>query len=249
MPTSKTVEAWGFSCLGYETSKDGEVKLVWCKTCRDYSNRHSVQFQKKGVAKIASEKFVAGSTVVKKNNFRDHTILSKTHAAAVLFLSDKSVGTGKSTSTISSSTIASGAPRQTTLTPYVQRLNSAQRMQLTRKMQIAHYTAINAKSFSFYGNLTKFCKDTLKVDVGKGYIYDTAGAEMISYLSKSSRIKTITEPLNSGENRYYSIMNDGSSSAKTMDEKELFLMKTAGTGKPTFSLMSLAEPDETTVIG
>ena len=53
---------------------------------------------------------------------------------------------------------------------------------------------------------------------------------MVDYLAKSIRIKSITEPLNSGTIRYYSVMNDGSSSSKTMDEKELFLMKTARTG-------------------
>ena len=52
---------------------------------------------------------------------------------------------------------------------------------------------------------------------------------MVDYLSKSSRIKSITEPLNSGVIKYYSVMNDGSSSTKTMDEKELFLMAHAGT--------------------
>ena len=51
---------------------------------------------------------------------------------------------------------------------------------------------------------------------------------MLTYLSKSSRIKSITEPTNKGKLRYYSvIMNDGSTSTKTLDEKELFLMKSA----------------------
>ena len=38
-------------------------------------------------------------------------------------------------------------------------------------------------------------------------------------------------------------MNDGSSSAKTMDEKELFLMKTAAKGYPKYTVMSLEEPE------
>ena len=61
-------------------------------------------------------------------------------------------------------------------------------------------------------------------------MYPTAGIEIIDYLSKSSRIKNVTEPLNTGNIRYYSVMNDGSSSAKTSDEKELFLIKTADSG-------------------
>ena len=38
-------------------------------------------------------------------------------------------------------------------------------------------------------------------------------------------------------------MNDGSGSAKTMDEKELFLMKTAAEGYPKYTVMSLEEPE------
>ena len=54
---------------------------------------------------------------------------------------------------------------------------------------------------------------------------------MLTYLSKSSRIKSITEPINKGKLRYYySVMNDGSSSTKTLGEKELFSMKSAPDG-------------------
>ena len=49
-------------------------------------------------------------------------------------------------------------------------------------------------------------------------MYPTAGVKLISLLTKSSRINT-------GANRYYSVMNDGSSSAKTMDEKEFFVLE------------------------
>ena len=43
---------------------------------------------------------------------------------------------------------------------------------------------------------------------------------------------------------YYSILFDGASSVKCVDEKELFIMKTCIQGKPTFNVMSLEEPDE-----
>lgn len=61
-------------------------------------------------------------------------------------------------------------------------------------------------------------------------MYHTAGTELVKYLTKSSCMLSITEPINSGAIRYYSIMNDGSSSSKTMDEKELFIIKTAKSG-------------------
>lgn len=72
---------------------------------------------------------------------------------------------------------------------------------------------------------------------------------MVSYLAKSSMAKTITEPINTGVIRYYSLHNDGSSSAKTNDEKELFVIKTAQSGVPKFSLMSLEEPENTDAVG
>ena len=58
---------------------------------------------------------------------------------------------------------ATGASHQETLMPYITKLNQQQREQLKKKMQLAHFTAINAKSFCFYATLAKFCKDALEV--------------------------------------------------------------------------------------
>ena len=44
--------------------------------------------------------------------------------------------------------------------------------------------------------------------------------------------------------QYYSVHNDGSSSAKTMDEKELYIIKTAHKGDVKFHVMSLEEPSK-----
>jgi hypothetical protein len=54
-------------------------------------------------------------------------------------------------------------------------------------------------------------------------------------------VTEITEPLNSNAVNYYSILDDGSSSAKTADEKEIFLIKTGATGAPKFEVMRLEE--------
>ena len=81
----------------------------------------------------------------------------------------------------------------------------------------------------------------MNVNLETGYLSDTAGSGIIRYLSKSIKLDNITNPINDGLIKYYSIMSDGSSSAKTMDEKELFLMKTASTGVPKFSVISLEE--------
>ena len=36
MPTKKTVEKWEFKALGYKCNEEGEVTLIFCKTCREY---------------------------------------------------------------------------------------------------------------------------------------------------------------------------------------------------------------------
>lgn len=88
-----------------------------------------------------------------------------------------------------------------------------------------------------------------RVDIGNAYLNDTAGAEITTYLSKSSGIKTITKPILDGKMRYYSLLSDGSSSAKTMAEKEVFLLKSATQGVPKFMLLGLEEPTESNAVG
>ena len=57
-------------------------------------------------------------------------------------------------------------------------------------------------------------------------------------------LKKLTESINGSEIRYYSILNDGISSAKTMDENKLFLVKSAPTGVPNFAVLSVEEVAE-----
>ena len=57
--------------------------------------------------------------------------------------------------------------------------------------------------------------------------------------------ENITEPLNSGNRTYFSLLTDVSSSAKTMDEKELYVIKTCDKGKPWFDdVLALEQPDD-----
>lgn len=83
--------------------------------------------------------------------------------SAVIRLSEQQAQKENDCSSSSSSLTPTEVPKQTTLMSFVQRLNALQKTQLTRKMQLAHFTAVNAKSFSFYEKLSQFCKDTLKV--------------------------------------------------------------------------------------
>ena len=66
----------------------------------------------------------------------------------------------------------------------------------------------------------------------------------MKYISISQRIKNITELLNENILNYYSVLFDGASSSKRLDEKELFVVKLCVEGKPIFHVMSLEEPEQ-----
>ena len=96
----------------------------------------------------------------------------------------------------------------------------------------------------FYQQLVRFDKDVCKVDVGTGYLNNNAAQKMLPYLSKSIIAEHITEPLNMGERLYFSILFDGSSSAKTMDKKKVYVIKTCDQGKPRCDILALEQPDD-----
>ena len=194
----------------------------------------------------ASETFIRGTKVIKKNNVRDHINKSRTHNTAVRRLGE--IRKESSLSSHQSTSSCSGVPKQATILTHMQKLSTRHHNQLTKKFQIAHFITSHGKGFNFYSNLAHFERTFHNVDLGESYVSDTACAEIVKYISKSIKIKRI-EPLNNGEGHYYSVMNDGSSSAKTMDEKELFLIKTAFSGAPKFSIMSLEEVEDANAEG
>ena len=120
--------------------------------------------------------------------------------------------------------VPSGAVKQSLLCPMIQKTSAAQRLQLRRKFQLAHFTCANGNSFKLYENFGKFEKDYHGVDLGNGFLTDKASAEIMKYISISQRIKNITEPLNENILNYYSVLFDGASSSKCVDEKELFVI-------------------------
>ena len=67
---------------------------------------------------------------------------------------------------------------------------------------------------------------------------------MLTFLSKSIIWNNITKQLNDGTIQYCSVHNDGSSSAKTMGEKKLFIIRTVHKGEVKSTLMSLEESKE-----
>ena len=126
----------------------------------------------------------------------------------------------------------------------LQKMTAAQWLQLGGKFQLACFSSSNPKSFKSYSNFTVFEKKYHNVDLGNSYLTDKAGREIVKYTSISQWITNITEPLNNVVLHYDSVLFDGASSAKCVDEKELFVMKTCVDGQPTFKVMLLEEPEE-----
>ena len=91
---------------------------------------------------------------------------------------------------------------------------------------------------NFYQELVCFGKEVYKVNVRTGYLNKTAVQEIPLFLSKSMITENIMEPLNSGDRTYFSLLTDGSSSAKTMDKKELYVIKIRSNVDLTFLLLS-----------
>ena len=243
MVLTKTVLGWSFSCVGMECSDDGSVSLIYCKTCHQFYTEQKCQPRGYGRVEGQVDKVISGTTVIKKANFHYHIMKSNTHKVAALRLAErenlKTSSGGPSTSSSSHSAVT----RQTTLKPLIRRMNALQRDQLTRKFQLAHFIASSGHSFKSYEKFADFDKKFHGVDLGSAYCDDTSCSKMIKYLSVSSK-ETFVAPLNDSELHYYSLMSDGSSSAKTMDEKELVLIKTCQNGLPKVNVLRLVEPEE-----
>ncbi|XP_071958585.1 uncharacterized protein [Antedon mediterranea] len=249
MPSKKVVLKWGFDCLGYDVDEDDIVTKIWCKTCREFCEIcEETPSMRARTGAVKPDCFARGTSTIKKNNFQDHVKKSRAHEISVLRLTElnKMKETPMETSRSAES---SGASKPNTLMPYLQGMSLKQHNQLQKKFQLAHFLVGNAKSFKFYADMAEFEKKYHGVDLGTGYINDKSCREIVFYISESLKLEKITEPLNNNKANYYSILNDGSSSAKTMDEKELFLIKTAAFGVPTFNVMTLEEPSSTTAEG
>lgn len=175
-----------------------------------------------------------GTSIIKKSNFTDHLKKSVTHQTAVLRLSEQTTSVD-----ISGVTSAAVASSQRSIVTHFRSQTAEQQDQLVKKFQLAHFLATQGKSFRLYEQLVAFERDVHQVKLGRAYATDTACAEMLTYLSKSAVMDNIVAPLAEGKAKFYSIHNDGSSSAKTMDEKELFVIKIASGGIIKFHAMSL----------
>ena len=91
MPTKKKVDKWEYSILGYYCEGENVVK-IWCKTCRDFYTLENINVgacSSKSFIKDKVDKYVQGTTVIKKSNFDDHVPKSVAHATAVQRLNEE----------------------------------------------------------------------------------------------------------------------------------------------------------------
>ena len=109
---------------------------------------------------------------------------------------------------------------------HVQQLNITHQDQLLKKFQLLHFTISQKFSFRVYNKLALFEKDTHKVNLGSSFLSNKSTRKMALYLSNSLLCENVVKPLNEGRTLYFSLLYDGSSSSKTNDEKELYIMKT-----------------------
>ena len=170
------------------------------------------------------DKFVSETNVVKKSNFSDHITKSVSYFNVVKGLNQT----------------LETPPDQTSIDTCVRGTNQKLKDQLVMKFQLAHFIAIHGKPFKLYCDFANFEKEFHNVDLGSSYLSDTSCHEILTYLSKSIITNNRTKPLNDGTIRYY---------VKTMDERELFIMKTTHKGKVKFNVMSLEEPNEANAKG
>ena len=225
----KTVQGWGFSCLEYKVNDEGGVNKIICKICRKFYSTE--QEQKKLANKYkGSEKFlqqanayINGSSIVKKVNFKKH-LQNENHKIAALHLKNQifsqvAEDTNESSSNSSQNKTSTGAPKQTLLKPMIQGITATKRVQLGRKFQFAHFICTAGKSFKSHENFSTFEKNYHNVRLGSSYLTDKAGIEIMKYISLSERLIKTTQPLNENIVNYYSILFDGASSAKCVDEK------------------------------
>ena len=168
-----------------------------------------------------SNTYTDGTAVVKKCNFKKHLTHENHNTTAI----KRSFNIKVSSCCIYTKEVPSGAVKQTLLCPIIQKTSAAQCLQLGQKFQLAHFICANGNLFKLYKNFVKFEKDYHGIDLSNGFLTDKAGTEIIKYISISQRIKNIMEPINKNILNYYSVLFDGTSSFKCVDEKELSVTK------------------------
>ena len=92
--------------------------------------------------------------------------------------------------------------------------------------------------------MVRFEKEVHGVNVRTGYLNERSAQEMVYIISKAIVHEKVLEPLNTKKCIYFSILFGGSSIAKKMDEKEIYVIKSCDMGKPCYGVLALQQPEE-----
>ena len=255
MVKKATVDRWNIPEINTSVNDNGDVVTIHCKICKEFysddEEGRSLLQSLNGAVKKLVNRWIEGSDIIKKNNAQDHVNRAKYHMDAVRKLKERAEEKSESLQLTEAETIAAAAQRdnQQSILTKVRELQNNQRDQLLKKFQLAHFVVLHNKSFNMYQNFVNFEKDIHKVDVGNGFLNNKSGQEITIFLSNSLLRENVVKPLNEGRRLYFSLLYDGSSSAKTNDEKELYVIKTCNKGKPQFDVLSLEQPDDTNAAG
>ena len=237
-----TAKKWNlkeFKFICGNATDPGKVTKIECIVCSEFYHENEKELQKRqGKVKAQVQKWISGSDIV-KGNAVDH-LKTNAHATAVQRLREKR----SSTQTEGQKIAAATSTSEKTIAEHVRVLSLALKSQLFKKFRLVHFLTVNNKPLNFYQQLVRFDKDVFKVDLGTGYLNNNAAQKILLYLSKSIVAEHITEPLNNEERLYFCILFDGSSSAKSMDEKEVYVIKTCDKGKPRFDILALQQPED-----
>ena len=180
-----------------------------------------------GKVKELVVKWINGSHIIKKNNAQEHIQKAKYHADATRRLKERA--DAKKLELTEAEQIAqtpTSSGHQRSIHTQVRLLQDTQQEQYVRKFQTAHFAVINNCSFNMYKNFPEFEKNVHKVDIGIGFLNDKSAQELILFLSTFLLRENVVNPLNDETKLYFSLLYDRSSSAKTSDEKELYIIKT-----------------------
>ena len=198
--------------------------------------------------------WISGSKTIKKNSVLDH-LKPNYHQSAVQILKERAAEKSESPQINEAeklaATITAPSSSETSILTHFQQLNLRQREQLLKKFQLAHFIVQNNLAITKYENFANFEKEFHQVDLGVGFLNATNCREIVIFLSNSTIKGNVVKPLNEKKKKteLFCLLCDGSSSATTNNEKELYLTKTCKNGKPRFDVLSLQQPYDTSASG
>ena len=231
MVKKSTVEKWELPEINLDVNDDRYVISIGYNICKEYyvDDDEGREELKKFTRKVKElvVKWINGSHIIKKSNAQEHIQKAKYHADAIRRLKERADAKKLERTVaeqIAHASTSSGHQRSI--------LTQVRLLQYThiRKCKTAHLAIINNCSFNMHKKFAEFEKNVHKVDMGISFLNDKSGQELILFLSNFLLRENVVDPLNDGTRLYFRLPYDRSSSAKTSDGKELYIIKTCNNG-------------------